>query len=832
MCHGGNAMTRIILRNGRVADLRLAEHGEQDRACIRTLFETASPDSLYLRFFHMIREFRDSFLDEMIGDGGSHAATLLCVSGTETLAVGNYAVANDTTVEVAFLVSDQLQGKGLGSLLLEHLAHLAWLNGYERMEAEVLRENFQMLQVFSASGYEITKQPAFDTVRLVLPLRRTERTRALQDTREKLATAASLHPFFEPESVAVIGASRDMHRLGSVLLKHLLVSGYTGTVYPVNPSARAISSVRAYSNMLVLPEPVDLAIISVPVKQVESVVDDCIEAKVKAVVIISAGFRDAGEEGYRLEKQLVRKLRAVGCRLIGPNCLGLLNTHAKMSMNASFVHSMPIAGQLAIASHSGAIGLTILDHVDQIGIGVSSFVSLGNKSDVSGNDLLQYWEDDPATNMIALYLESFGNPRKFSRICRRIARQKPIIVVKGATTASGRTISKWRGESIARETAVDALFRQTGIIRAGTIQELFDIVALLGQGILPNGGRVAIVTNTAGGAVMAVDTLHQEELTFVSPVVNLGYESLGESYREVLPQVLRDEFVDAVVVLFTPIEVVDEAGVVQAIRDAVTEYDLEFLAMQQKGGQGLQMVFGKPVVANFFTQGKNGVRYIQAGVRRIPVYPFPEQAIHALAKVVQYAQYRKRTGGSIPDLNQMDITLARNLIRGCLAQETDALSAEIRAGVLAAIGVPTTVVGMHPVPADPAVLPKNIRLQLRIDIDPLFGPLLELSSLRLCQEALYDGAADAVVHQAIAPIPLTDLDARDVVSQLGDHLSEMTIEVTNRLVDWLLRFAQLVSDVPEICHIRINPLNVQHGLLHLDNIEILIARDVETEMMI
>jgi acetate---CoA ligase (ADP-forming) len=825
-------MTRIFLRDGRVAELRLAEPGERDRELIRALFGHASADSLYLRFFHMVREFRNQFLDEMIGDGGENAASLLCIAGDKALAVGNYARVNGKTAEVAFLVDDEIQGKGLGSLLLAHLAHLAWVNGFERIEAEVLRENYQMLQVFSASGYEITRHHTYDTAKLVLPLRKTERIRALQETREKLATAASLHPFFEPESIAVIGASRDMHRLGSVLLKHLLECGYTGTVYPVNPSAHALFSVRSYPSVLVLPERVDLAIIAVPEKQVDSVVDDCIEAKVKSVVIISSGFRDAGEEGYQHEKRLARKLRAAGCRLIGPNCLGLLNTHPRINVNASFSKRLPMKGGLAIASHSGAIGLTILDYADQIGVGVSSFVSLGNKSDVSSNDLLQYWEDDSSTQMIALYLESFGNPRKFSRICRRIARHKPIIAVKGATTASGVTISKWKRDTLIRESTVDALFHQTGIIRAGTIQELFDIVALLGQGILPKGRRVAIVTNTAGGAVMAVDTLHQEELIFVDPVVNLGYESLGESYRQVLPQVLRDENVDAVVVLFTPVGVVDETGVVQAIRDAVTEYDQEILASVSSSESSSSMTFGKPVVANFLTQGTHGVRCIQAGNRRIPVYPFPEQAVHALAKVVQYAEYRTRDNGSIPDLDAVDTVAARNRIRAYLKDSEGLLPDDVTTDVLKTIGISVLPQSQEKEKQKESGKMQLPKIRLHVDIDPLFGPLMEISSLSQAAPLDWEAVTDTMICRALAPIPLTDVDARGMISRLQPHMEKFNDAQIVNLNDWILRFAQLVADVPEISSIRVNPLSIEQGHLLANQVRIETVRDVETEMIV
>ncbi|MBX6394687.1 MAG: GNAT family N-acetyltransferase, partial [Alicyclobacillaceae bacterium] len=648
-------MTKVILRDGRAAEFRMAENSDQDRRMIRALFESASPESLYFRFFHVVREISEDVLDDMVSADGVRDVTLLCVAGDQALGVGTYNQVDEDKAEVAFLVDDRMQGKGIGTLLLEHLAEIAWQNGFRFFEAYVLYENEKMLNVFLSSGYEIRSEQESGIAHLVLKLGHTERTRALQEAREKLAVAASLVPFFHPQTVAVVGASRDPNGLGHVLFRHILDGGFQGVVYPINPTARSVAGVRALSSLRDVPEPVDLAVIAVPAPQVMSVIDECVEVGVRSVIVISSGFSDDHETGLPNRAEIAGRLRRAGARLLGPNSLGMVNTDPKVRLNASFAPRFPLRGHLAVASHSGALGITILEYASRMGIGVSSFASMGIKADISGNDLLQYWEDDPETEIIALYLESFGDPRKFSRIARRVTRRKPIVAVKGARTDGGVAISP-TGSAIPRirDFLVDALFRQTGIIRVNTLQEMFDVTALLAFSPLPGGNRVAIVTNTAGGAVMAVDALHNEGLRLARPPVDLGTVALADGYRKVLPDVLRDSEVDAVLVLFTPVGVSEDREVADALAEAVREVARD---VRETGGTA------KPVVANFLMTEDNFVRFIEAGEQRIPVYPFPEQAVRALAKVVSYARYRQSPRGRIPDLNGTDTDRARQIIR-------------------------------------------------------------------------------------------------------------------------------------------------------------------------
>lgn len=787
-------MARVILRDGRAADLRIAQNTAHDRAVIQNLFATASAESLYFRFFHVVREVTDSFIVNML----EHSYTLLCLAGQRALGVGSYTVIDEEVAEVAFLVDDRLHGKGLATLLLEQLAEAAWKQGLKRFEAYVLSENHKMLQVFAASGYGITSQRDSNMMHLVLPLARTERSRALYDTREKLATAASIHPFLRPNTVAVVGASRDPNRLGHILLRHILEGGFRGTVYPVNPTATAVSSIRAYPTVSAIPETIELAIVVVPASHVLPVVDDCVAAGVRAMLIISAGFAETDATGLQLQVEVVQRLRGIGCRLIGPNCLGLVNTDLDVQLNASFAPKLPTAGGLVIASQSGGLGIAILEYASRMGLGVSSFVSTGNKADVSSNDLLLYWEDDPEAKIIVLYLESFGNPRKFSRIARRVTQTKPILAVKSARSPYSVAVSEARSVALpATDAAVDALFRQTGILRVDSLRDLFDVAALLASGPLPQGRRVAIVTNTAGGAVMTVDALLREGLELVPPPIDLGFETLPEMYREVLPHVLRDPSIDSVMVIFIPIGLSEEAQVSTAIADAIREVAAESAKLGETAT--------KPVVANFLMSPDSAVRYIDTGIQRVPIYPFPEQAVQALAKVADYAEYQRQPHGRIPDLAGVDCDFARDTVAVFLQSEAEVVPTEVTERVLAAVGISlqelatTTELRFFEGP----------RCAIAVEPDPLFGPLLGLR--RLPTHTTVALAADPLtLPRSVRITPLTDVDAADMVQDvLGIAANEADRALQHSLIDLLLRVSTLVEEVPEVLRVQLPEVLLQ-----------------------
>lgn len=792
-------MSRIILRDGKVAELRPATQSAEDVEMVHALFRNASADSLYFRFFHTVREVQRSVIRQMLEGTGPNGLSLLCLAGDKALGIGTYVPGETDTqlAEVSFFIDDEYQGKGLGSLLLEHMAEHAWLHGFQRFEAHVLRENRKMLQVFNASGYETSHQGYGDTIHLFLPLSRTERSRALAQTREKLATAASLAPFFRPRTVAVIGASRDPNRLGHQLFRHILAGEFQGTVYPVNPNTASVASVRAYATLADVPDEIDLAVIVVPAPQVPAIVEECIAADVRAVMITSTGFSEAGPTGVRAQQEIVERLRSHGCRLIGPNSMGLVTTVPGVRLNASFAAAMPRSSGIAIASQSGALGIAILEYAEKIGIGVSHFVSMGNRADISANDLLQYWEDDPDTQMVVLYLESFGNPRKFTQIAKRLTRSKPLLVVKGARTAVSYSISEsrriWKS---AAEPVVDALFQQTGVIRLDTLQELFDVAALISQSPLPAGRRVAIVTNTAGGAVVAVDALQKEGLTFVGPVLDLGSDALPEGYRDVLPQLLRDPAVDAVVVLFIPVGTSEEPSVTASIRAAIEE-----AYAASDAGQ-------KTIVANFLARGDYTIRYIEANGQRVPIYPFPEQGIRALAKLVTYAEYLTTAQGRIPDLGNVDVEHARALVRSNSNNRTnvDEWMAERESlAVLQAVGI---CIQGSIADDSTALLPfqrRKLNLQIRVHVDALFGPVMTVTQCISIPEA----KEPVVLSSVQRVIPLTAVDAHDmceaVVTPAGDD--DMHSGLMSSLSDVLLRVSHLVDEVPEIEEVHITSID-------------------------
>jgi acetyl coenzyme A synthetase (ADP forming)-like protein len=463
---------------------------------------------------------------------------------------------------------------------------------------------------------------------------------------------SGLDALFRPRSVAVIGASRDPGSIGGAIFHNLLANGFNGAVHPVNPGAAVVQSVAAHRSIEEVPGEVDLAVIVVPARHVPDVVEACGRKGVRAVVVISAGFRETGEAGRALEADVLERCRRHGMRLVGPNCLGVLNTESGVRLDATFAPTYPPAGSVAFSSQSGALGLAILEYAASLGIGISQFVSVGNKADVSGNDLIEFWEQDPGTKIVLLYLESFGNPRRFSPIARRVARVKPIVAVKSGRTAAGRRAASSHTGSIAgADAAVDALCRQSGVIRTDTMEELFDVAMLLVHQPPPVGGRIGIVTNAGGPGIMASDACESRGLeiplladdttaalkAFLPPEasvrnpVDMIASATPASFEKATAAVLADPNVDALMVLYVPPIVTTPLEVAQAIVRGVEE------AGRRADAAG---VARKPVVSCFM--GSHGVpeglRTLHAG--HIPSYAFPESASIALAHAVRYGRWR------------------------------------------------------------------------------------------------------------------------------------------------------------------------------------------------
>ncbi|HMA17548.1 MAG TPA: GNAT family N-acetyltransferase, partial [Thermoanaerobaculia bacterium] len=469
----------VVLKNG--STLHLRPVCAKDAPALLRFIEGLSPESRYLRFLRT-QDFDLERAEYFASVDYEDEFALVGEARPGIVALGHFYrdPKKRERAEVAFAVADALQGQGIGTSLLDRLARIAREKGIETFEAEVLPYNRKMIEVFVDSGFDVRRRSEEGVVKFELSLSPTAAAAEKAAERARHAATASMQAFFEPRTVAVVGADRKRGRIGAEILHNLVASGFRGGIFPVNPHARTIQKLRCYSSVTDIAGEVDLAVIVVPAAKVGAVVEDCLSKGVKALVVISAGFGETGEAGRAREAALVEKLRGAGVRMIGPNCLGILNTDPKVRLNATFSPVYPPEGRVGMLSQSGALGLAILDYARRLNLGISTFVSVGNKPDVSGNDLIQYWEKDPRTDVILLYLESFGNPRNFGPIARRVSRSKPIVVVKaGRSRAGARAASSHTGALAESDSVVGALLRQSGVIRTRTLEELFDVATLL-----------------------------------------------------------------------------------------------------------------------------------------------------------------------------------------------------------------------------------------------------------------------------------------------------------------------------------------------------------------
>ena len=662
----------VVLRDGGLAHIRPIKASDAD--ALHAMFHRMGRDSVYQRFFRHKADLTPEELVYFTNVDYDDRMAFVVLVGPTIVAVGRYdRMEGDPAVaEVAFGVEDAHQGRGIGTQLLVHLTNHARHHGVTSFRAFVLSDNYAMMRVFRTSGYRMGRALEEGVYTVDFPVEMTDEVTRLAGVREQHAVAASLLPVFYPRSVAVIGASREEMSIGGRLMRNLLRGRFSGTVYPVNPNAQSVGSVKAYDSVLQIPDPVDLAVVVVPARFVLDVARQCAEKGVRGMVVISAGFSETGEEGAVLERELVQIVREAGMRLIGPNCMGLLNTDPAVRLDVTFAPVFPPQGNVGMSSQSGALGIAILDHARRLDIGISTFVSVGNKADVSANDLLLYWEGDPATDVVVLYMESFGHPRRFARIARRIGRTKPIVAVKSGRTLGGaRAAASHTGALASVEGAVSALFRQSGVIRTDTLEEMFEVSSLLANQSLPKGRRVAVLTNAGGPAILAIDSLESEGLEV--PVFSAGLQerlaaglakeaavrnpvdmiaSAGpEQYRKCLGTLLESDEVDAVIVVFIP----TTPGGLDAVQKAVAEV---------VAGDGSD----KTVLAVYMEADIDTMPHHAEGATRIPIYPFPEPAARALARASRYAEWRARPLGEVVHFDDVDRDGARGVIDTALAR--------------------------------------------------------------------------------------------------------------------------------------------------------------------
>jgi acetate---CoA ligase (ADP-forming) len=858
----------VILRDGRT--LRLRPPRSEDADSLLTFFRSLSQRSLYLRFHGfpaLVPRLVEPLLEPDWEERGALLGALADGGEERVVAVANYTRLRDPTVaESAFAVADEHQGRGIGTRLLEQLAARAAAVGIERFVAEVLAENRDMLGVFEAAGFELTRELESGEVEVQFPIAPTQRYEERVAERDHAAVTASLRPFFEARSVAVVGASRRRGSIGGELFRNILAGDFAGAVHPVNRDAEAVAGVRAYPSVAEIPGPVDLVVVCLPAAAVLAAAEDALGKGVRALVVISAGFAEVGSEGAERQERLLALVRAHGARLIGPNCLGIAASGP--SLNATFAARSAPVGNIGFSSQSGALGLALLEAAESRGLGLSAFVSIGNKADVSSNDLLEWWEDDPATEVVLLYVESFGNPRRFARIARRVARRKPILALKSGTTATGQRAASSHTAALAgSEAAVDALFHHAGVLRATSLEELVDVATLLSSQPEPKGRRVAVLTNAGGLGILAADAceadglelpeLHADtraalaellaaEASVANPVDMLG-GATAATYGEALPLLVADPQVDAAIVLFVPTVTASADDVAIAVESAAAQAEAE-----------------KPVLAVVMTASG-----IPAALRQghAAGFAYPESAARALGRAAARAEWLRRPHGRTPELAGIDRGAGARLVERALASREDAwlepgeardllqayavtlvdqrLVSRARDAVAVARGfgfpvvVKSAAAGAHKTETGSVALdladeesvlaaaerigpPLLVQPMIRggaellagLVQDPVFGPLVAFGPGGVL--------AELIGEAAFRIAPLTDIDAEELVTggkagRLVRGFRGAPASDADALADLVQRLARLGEDLPAVAELDLNPvLGLPAGYVAVD----------------
>ena len=859
----------VVLRDGTTVHVRPIRPA--DGATIRTFFEAVSEESITFRFFGAPNI--DWVTSWAVDVDYSDRFGLVVESGTprSIVAHGVYVRMDATRAEVAFLVADAWQGRGIATILLAHLAEVAEQHGITTFVAEVLPQNHRMVEVFRESGFPVELRSRPDALEVELPTSLSPAAVEQFEERERIAAVAAVRSFLEPSSVAVIGASRRRGTIGGEILHNLLAAGFTGAVYAVNAQAEEVQSLPAYHSVADIPGGVDLAVVAIPAEGVVAVARQCAAASVRALLVISSGFAEAGAEGVRRQHELLEVCRDAGMRIVGPNCLGVLNTASDVRLNATFAPPVSVSGHVGFMSQSGGLGIAIIEAAGRLGVGLSSFVSVGNKADLSGNDFLRYWEQDPNTELALLYLESFGNPRKFARIARHMARRKPIIAVKsGRSVAGARATSSHTGAMLsASDVTVEALFEQAGVIRTDTMHELFDVAALLSAQPVPRGDRIAIVTNGGGPGILCADACqaHGLQITeladevrarlseFLPASAALGNpvdmiaSASAEDYRRTLQTLIDADACDAIIAIFVPPLVTDARDVAVAIRAASEAHS--------------------PVpIASVFMVSEGAPTELRTDSVRVPCYQFPEDAARAIALAVRHGRWRAREAGRVPELPavrsvEAAAIISRELAAGsgwlspaCVAQlfdcyglpmiETIVVSSASRAVAAAAklnspIALKASAKGLlHKTDAGGVQLglrgPKAVRAAARTIVEAVTRAGHTLDGF-VIQPMAPDGVelivgvvndhsfgpvlacgaggttAELINDVAVRITPLTDVDAREMVRSLrtfpllDGYRGAPRCNVA-AIEDVLLRLSAMVETHPEIVELDCNPLIV------------------------
>ncbi len=642
----------VVLRDGSTVRIRPARPDDLIR--VQDYLIGLSPETRRLRFWSVGVNVTDLAQKIVDVDYRDHLTLLVLHGGPEGQMIGGaqYSRIAGGRAEIGLSATDEWQGKGIGSILVGQLAQAAAEQDVTIFVAEVLPENHGMINVFRETGFPLSIRALPGTIEIEFPVSLTADAASRFERRETVASVNAMRLLLSPRSVAVIGASRDRSSIGGQLFHNLLAAEFHGPVYPVNPKAEVVHGVPAYPSIAKIPGEVDVAFIVVPAGLVVPVARECGEAGVRGLVVISSGFSEVGGEGPDRQRDLVGTCRAYGMRIIGPNCMGIVNTDPEIRLNGTFASVFPPPGRVGFLSQSGALGLAVMQHATDLGLGLSSFVSIGNKADISGNDLVAYWGEDPGTDVILLYLESFGNPRRFARLARDVGTRKPIVAVKsGRSPAGARAAASHTGALLAAsDVTVDALFRQAGVIRTDTLAEMFDVATLLANQPPPSGDRVAIVTNAGGLGILCADTCDANGLKvpslsedtkaklreFLPPEasvenpVDMIASATAEDYERTIATVSQDPGVDAMIVIFIPPQAEHAGPIIRSI------------------GKASGTVERRIPVATTLMSAQGSPQASPGDDARVPSFSFPEQAAIAMAHAASWARWRSRPQGSTP----------------------------------------------------------------------------------------------------------------------------------------------------------------------------------------
>jgi acyl-CoA synthetase (NDP forming)/RimJ/RimL family protein N-acetyltransferase len=829
----------------------------EDADLILRFHDRQSPESIYFRFFSPRPRLSGRDLERFTNVDYVDRMAFVGLLGDELVGVARYdRHRGRSDAEVAFFIDDAHHGRGMATVLLEYLAAAAREVGISGFTASVLPQNRKMLGVFTQVGFSAHSRFEDGVIEVELGIEPTPDALAAIEARAATAEARSVERVLKPTSIAVVGASREPGSIGHQVLRQLIRHRFEGPVYPVNRDASHVASVRAWRSVVDLPGEVDLAVICVPAPEVMRVVEECAVKRVQALVVLSAGFADLDEAGEAREVELVTYARRHGMRLLGPNALGVVNTDPNVRMHATFVPVTVPPGRVGLAAQSGVIGAAIVDAARRVGLGISTFVAVGNKADVSSNDLLRYWQDDPATDVVMLYLESFGNPQKFARTARALSQHKPVVAVK----VGGVPADHWDEPEVwPPDATATALLEQTGVIRVDNLTQMILTSGVLASQPLPAGNRVAVLTNSWGPAWLAIDALRAAGLDPAAPVTLANDAEPGE-FARVLGDLYAGGEVDAVLVIYAP----------------------AFEPRYHDVGAALAAAAGRPGALTTVAclLGEHPAEVLSSGGVRVPGFPFPEEAAAALGRVWNHAAWRAQPAGESIDLDPVALAPARSLVAERLAgapgprwlgpADADSLLAgaflhlvpqriahDIDGAVAAAreLGYPVALKAsgldrlarteaggvsldvhgddevrhaydrmvdllgdaMRPAVVQ-AMAAEGVECRVGIYRHPVLGDVLTLGP---------GGAAvERFAERAMQILPLTDADAERLIdrSVLGPVIDEQGPTARSVLVDLLVRVAALADAVPEISLLRLNPVLVVPGTAAITDARVLLQR--------